>query len=218
MNSIPTTKDKRDALPRVEVAETQPHLQPLLRHSDPTIRKVKVKVMFAQSCLTLYGPLDYRVHGVLQARVLEWVPFPFSRRSSQPRDQTQASHTDFLPGKPQRSPKILEWVAYPFSSGSSQLRSQTGVSCIAGRFFTNWATREAHSQVVSPNTKLSWGEKGLYLTSGIPTPDVSTEKMSPHSVWFWKSKGIPTRRVCIAESRDSIFNCLSHQGSPRIHS
>ena len=36
-----------------------------------------------------------------------------------------------------RSPRILEWVAYPFSSGSSQLRNQTGVSCIAGRFFTN---------------------------------------------------------------------------------
>ena len=37
------------------------------------------------------------------------------------------------------SPRILEWVAYPFSSGSSQPRNQTGVSCIAGRFFTNWA-------------------------------------------------------------------------------
>ena len=39
--------------------------------------------------------------------------------------------------------RILEWVAYPFSSGSSQLRNWTGVSCIAGRFFTNWAVREA---------------------------------------------------------------------------
>ena len=38
-----------------------------------------------------------------------------------------------------RSPRILEWVAYPFSSGSSQPRDRTGVSCIAGRFFTNWA-------------------------------------------------------------------------------
>ena len=37
----------------------------------------------------------------------------------------------------QRSPRILEWGAYPFSSGSSQLRNQTGVSCMAGRFFTN---------------------------------------------------------------------------------
>ena len=42
------------------------------------------------------------------------------------------------------SPRILQWVAYPFSSGSSLLRNQTRVSCIAGRFFTNWAMREAH--------------------------------------------------------------------------
>ena len=41
------------------------------------------------------------------------------------------------------SPRILEWVAYPFSKGSSQPRNRTGVSCIAGRFFTNWAMREA---------------------------------------------------------------------------
>ena len=41
------------------------------------------------------------------------------------------------------SPRILEWVAYPFSSRSYQPRNQTGVSCIAGRFFTNWALREA---------------------------------------------------------------------------
>ena len=42
------------------------------------------------------------------------------------------------------SPRILGWVAYPFSSRSSQPRSWTGVSCIAGRFFTNWTIREAH--------------------------------------------------------------------------
>ena len=36
-----------------------------------------------------------------------------------------------------------EWVAYPFSSGPSQPRDWTRVSCIAGRFFTNWAIREA---------------------------------------------------------------------------
>ena len=43
----------------------------------------------------------------------------------------------------QGSPIILEWVAYPFSSGSSWPRNWTRVSCIAGRFFTNWAGREA---------------------------------------------------------------------------
>ena len=53
-------------------------------------RKVKVKV--AQSSLTLCDPMDYTVHGILQARILEWVVFPFSRGSSQPRDQTQGSH------------------------------------------------------------------------------------------------------------------------------
>ena len=43
----------------------------------------------------------------------------------------------------QGSPRIHEWVVYPSSSGSSQPRNRTGVSWTAGRFFTNWAIREA---------------------------------------------------------------------------
>ena len=39
--------------------------------------------------------------------------------------------------------RILEWVAHLFSRESSQLRNQTRVSCMAGRFFTNWAISEA---------------------------------------------------------------------------
>ena len=35
--------------------------------------------------------MDYTVYGILQARILEWVAFPFSRRSSQPKDRTQVS-------------------------------------------------------------------------------------------------------------------------------
>ena len=67
--------------------------------------------LVTQSCPTLCDPIDgsppgSSVHGILQARTLEWVATPFSRGSSQPRDQTQ-------------------------------------VSCIAGGFFTIWATREA---------------------------------------------------------------------------
>ena len=54
---------------------------------------------------SLSDPMDYTANGILQARILEWVAFPFSRGSSQPRDRTQ-------------------------------------VSCIAGRFFTSWGTRE----------------------------------------------------------------------------
>ena len=41
------------------------------------------------------------------------------------------------------SPRILEWIAYPFSSRSYWARNRTEVSCIAGRFITNWAIREA---------------------------------------------------------------------------
>ena len=49
-------------------------------------------VKVAQLCLTLCDPMGYTVHGILQARILEWVTFPFFRESSQPRDQTQVSH------------------------------------------------------------------------------------------------------------------------------
>ena len=66
--------------------------------------------MIAQSCLTLWDPMDRGLsgssaHGILLAR-------------------------------------ILEGVAMPSSMGSSQPRNQTQVSCIAGRFFTVWATKE----------------------------------------------------------------------------
>ena len=60
-------------------------------------RKVKVKVLLAQSCLTLCNPMECSplgssVHGILQARILEWVAMPSSRGSSQPRDRTQVSY------------------------------------------------------------------------------------------------------------------------------
>ena len=57
-----------------------------------------VCVLVAQSCLTLWDPIDCSppgssVHGILQARILKWVAIFFSRGSSQPRDQTHVSHT-----------------------------------------------------------------------------------------------------------------------------
>ena len=64
------------------------------------------------------APWTHIVHGILQARILEWAAFPFSRGSSQPSDRTQVSHTAgrFFKG----NPRIVEWVAYPFSSGIFQ--------------------------------------------------------------------------------------------------
>ena len=50
------------------------------------------EVKVAQSCPTPCAPMDNTVHGILQARILEWVAFPFSRGSSQPRGWTQVSH------------------------------------------------------------------------------------------------------------------------------
>ena len=92
---------------------------------------MKSEVKVAQSCPTLCDPMDYIVHGILQARILEWVAFPFSRGSSQPRDWTQ-------------------------------------VSCIAGRFFTCWATEEAlvkQTAIDIPNTNpahVIWGLSYCY--------------------------------------------------------
>ena len=75
-----------------------------------TYMQSEVKV--SQSCSALCNAMDYTVHRILQARILEWIAFPFSRASSQPRDWTQ-------------------------------------VSCIAGIFFSSWATRGAHMQSTS---------------------------------------------------------------------
>ena len=62
-----------------------------------TQEESEVKVLVAQSCPTLCDPLDCSppgssVHGILQARILEWVVISFSRGSFQPRDQTWVSH------------------------------------------------------------------------------------------------------------------------------
>ena len=63
--------------------------------------KVKVKLFVAQLYPTLCDPMDYSqpgfsVHGILQARVLRWVAVPFSRGSSQPRDQTHISYVSCI--------------------------------------------------------------------------------------------------------------------------
>ena len=61
-------------------------------------------VLVAQSCPTLCDPIDCispgsSVHGILQARVLEWVAIPFSRGSSRPRDRIPALQADSLPSE-----------------------------------------------------------------------------------------------------------------------
>ena len=60
-------------------------------------------VEVAQSCPTLYDPTDCTVHGILQARILEWVVFSFPRGSSQAR--SPALQAASLPAEPQGKPK-----------------------------------------------------------------------------------------------------------------
>ena len=116
-----------------------------------------------------YNPMDY-AHGILQARKLEWVAYPFSSGSSQPRSQTGVSciagrfFTNWAIREALKSesysvatlcspmaytvmefsrPGILKWVAVPFFRASSQPRDWTQISRTADGFFTSWATREA---------------------------------------------------------------------------
>ena len=135
-------------------------------------------VLVTQSCLTRGYPMDCSlpsssVHVIFQARILEWVAIPFSRGSSQPRNQTQVSSIpggffsiwataaakslqscrtlcDPIDGSPSGSPvpgilqaRTLEWVAISFSRESSQPSDQTHVSCIGKRILHQWATRAA---------------------------------------------------------------------------
>ena len=107
---------------------------------------MKTKVKITQSCPTLCDPMDYTVHEILQTRILEWVTVPFSGNLPNP----GLSHCRQIIYQliHQGSPRILEWVVSLFSSGSPWPRHRTRVSCIAGRFFTSWATREQLNSIL----------------------------------------------------------------------
>ena len=93
-------------------------------------------------CLPLCDPVDCSTPGIClwdsPGKNTEVSCLLSSKWSFWPRDRTQVFHLSL-----QGSPRILECVAYPFSRESSQPRNRTGVSCIAGEFFTSWATRGA---------------------------------------------------------------------------
>ena len=110
-----------------------------------------------QSCPTLCNPTDggppgSPVPGTLQARTLEWVAISFSNAWKGKSEVAQSCPTlrDPVDCSPPGSSvygifqaRILEWIAISFSGGCSWPRKWIQVSCIAGRFFTDWATREA---------------------------------------------------------------------------
>ena len=106
--------------------------------------------LVTQSYQTVCDPMDCNPPGslsigILLARILEWVAMPSSRGSSQPRMEARhpALQAVSSPSEPPGKPKNTGWVAYSFSRGTSWHRNWTGVSCFAGRFFTNCTTWEA---------------------------------------------------------------------------
>ena len=105
--------------------------------TDSTYMKVKV----AQSCPTFCNPKDYTAHRILQARILEWVAFPFSRGSSEPRDQTQVSciAADSLPAEPQGK---AQWTWVWVNSGRFWRTSLASPWCCSESQtgLSNWKT------------------------------------------------------------------------------
>ena len=94
------------------------------------------------SCPTLCDPMDCSppgpsVHGILQTRLLSNSSCP---TLCDPMDCSPPGSS--VHGILQT--RLLEWMAIPFFRGSSWPRDQTQVYCIVGRFFTIWATQEAH--------------------------------------------------------------------------
>ena len=157
-------------------------------------KKVKVKV--SQSCPTLHDPMDLnnprnspsQNTGVGSLSLLQRI---FPAQGSNPGLPhcrwilCQMSHKG--------SSRMLEWVTYPFSSRSSWPRNQTRVSCIAGRFFTNWAIREAQNY-----------QKELrapYLTSRGKDPDLSALPPLPCCDHLWGNL-----RPRTLESRSSFLH------------
>ena len=135
-----------------------------------------IKVKWSESHLVLSDSAipcslpGHSIHGILQARILEWVACSFLHGIF----PTQGSNPDLPNCKQilyclsyQGGPKILEWVTYPFSSGSSRPRNWTRISCNAGGFITSWATREAHSYKVGFATPWTVAHQ-TSLTMGFP--------------------------------------------------
>ena len=83
--------------------------------------KLTLKVKVAQSCPTLCDPTDYTAHGILQARILEWVAFPFSRGSSQSRVNSLLAGRLFTSWATREAPLYINTTFYDHSFVSKHL-------------------------------------------------------------------------------------------------
>ena len=88
------------------------------------------------------------------------------------------------------SPRILEWVAYPFSSRSFWPRNWTGVSCIAGRFFNNWAAAAAKSLQSCPTLcdPIEGSPPGSLVPGILQARTLEWGAIAFSNAWKWKVK------------------------------
>ena len=105
------------------VAQSRTWLKRLSSSSSSFIYLYTLKVKVTHSCPTLCNPMGYPVHGILQTRILEWVAFPFSRRSSQHRDRP-------------RSPTLQEDSSPAESQGKSKNVGGSSLAVLQGIFPT----------------------------------------------------------------------------------
>ena len=109
-------------------------------------------VLVTQSRPLLYDPMDCglsgsSVHGVLQARIMEWIAIPFSRGFSWPRDQTR-------------------------------------LSCMAGRFFTIWATRDLERKIDLSQRVIQYLSHWIVLETAISGWKRKTQNGPWKFLWF----------------------------------
>ena len=114
----------------------------------------EVKTKVTRSCPTLCNPMDYTVHEIVQARILEWVAVPFSRGLSNPEIEPKNStlQEDSLPAEPPRKRKNTGVG----SCGREQI-SQDGSGSLTPRFVNNnhvtveiiYSTAHAHHKVLT---------------------------------------------------------------------
>ena len=156
---------------------------------------MRILVIVAQSCPTLYEPMDYTVHGILQARILEWVAFPFSRdlpnSGTEPRSPTL--QVGSLPLSLQGIPIVLvvwlNWSPHcPFTKPFSEIIPW-------GLWIRNRASSDCPARVKCRETwhSLIWETLSLHLASareraGIP-PRID-DRLRPKEERDRKNSGI----------------------------
>ena len=106
--------------------------------------------------------MDYRVRGILQARILEWVAFPFSRGSSQPRDRAQVSHiadgffTSWATGKPMDKKNVLHTYSGYYSALKRKEILTHATTDKPWRHYTKWNKPFTKGQILYDSTYMRY--------------------------------------------------------------